>query len=150
MLPAAVPIGQHYVTQALNGLADISKQVRVRSDTLTTACRQRGLPMELAEVCAGLLATVCDDLIAVGSMSPKDFERSKRLERILAACDEPAASALRLAVAASPVNGRAAVRHWDAVCDKPEVGLMAWCIGLDTDTARMYGRRRQKLEEQGR
>jgi len=147
---ATVPIGQHYVAQAMSGLADIRQLVRVHSETLTTACRQRGLPIELATVCAGLLATVVDDLVTVGQLGPKDFERSKRMERVLAACEEPAASALRLAIAASPVNGRAAVRHWDAICDRPEIGLMAWCVGLDTDNARAYGRRRQRLEEQGK
>lgn len=115
--------------------------VRLKSPTLTTACRQAGLPLELAELCGDLLASVVDDLIAVSSMRRKDFDRTKRKERILAATNEPAASALRLAIASSPLNGRAAVAHWDMICDSWELGKMAFLLGVDTETARMYGRR---------
>jgi len=94
----------------------------VNSPTLTTACRQAGLPIELAELCGGLLASVVDDLVTIGRLPRLDFERTKRKQRVLAAADEPAASALRLAIVASPVNGRAAVAHWDAICEGFELG----------------------------
>lgn len=100
--------------------------------------------MPLAELCGGLLATVIDDLIAVGKLPRSDFDRTKRKERIVAATEEPAASALRIAIAASPLNGRAAVSHWDAVCEKYEVGKLAWLLGMDTDTSHKYGRRRER------
>lgn len=120
--------------------------VRMTSPALTTACRQAGLPIELAELCGGLLASVVDDLVAIGRLARSNFERTKRKQRVLAAADEPAASALRLAMAASPVNGRAAVAHWDAICEGYELGKLAWLLGMDTETSAGYGRRIEKRE----
>jgi hypothetical protein len=116
----------------------------MKSFTLTTACRQAGLPIELAELCGGLLASVVDDLVTIGRLRRTDFERTKRKQRVLAAADEPAASALRLAIVASPVNGRAAVAHWDAICEGYELGKLAWLLGMDTETSYGYGRRMEK------
>ena len=124
----------------------IRMSVRIESPTLTTHCRQAGLPLELAELCGGLLASVIEDLAAIGEMRRTDIMRTKRKQRVLAAADEPAASALRLAIAASPINGRAAVAHWDAICEGYELGKLAWLLGLDTETSWGYGRRRQKRE----
>jgi hypothetical protein len=130
-------------TVARNSAA-IYKLVRMKSPTLTTACRQAGLPIELAELCGGLLASVVDDLVSIGNLRRTDFERTKRKQRVLAAADEPAASALRIAIAASPVNGRAAVAHWDAICEGYELGKLAWLLGMDTETSWGYGRRMDK------
>jgi hypothetical protein len=99
------------------------------------------LPIELAELCGGLLASVVDDLVTIGNLRRTDFERTKRKQRVLAAADEPAASALRIAIVASPVNGRAAIAHWDAVCEGYELGKLAWLLGMDTETSWGYGRR---------
>lgn len=129
---------------------DIGKLVRMTSPTLTTACRQAGLPIELAGICAGLLATVVDDLVTIGRLRRSDFERTKRKQRVLAAADEPAASALRLAIAASPVNGRAAVAHWDAICEGFELGKLAWLLGMDTETSAGYARRVKHREKEER
>lgn len=125
---------------------DIQRLVRMKSSTLTTACRQAGLPIELAELCGGLLASVVDDLVMIGRLRRSDFERTKRKQRVLAAADEPAASALRLAIASSPVNGRAAVAHWDAICEGFELGKLAWLLGMDTETSWGYGRRVRERE----
>ena len=122
----------------------IRMQVRTASPALTTACRQAGLPLDLAELCGGLLATVADDLIEASRLSRTDFERAKRIERVLAATEEPALQALRIAIAASPINGRACARHWDAICEHGERGKLAWLIGLDTDTAYKYSKKMQK------
>jgi hypothetical protein len=122
----------------------IGRLVRLKSLTLTTACRQAGLPLELAELCGGLLASVVDDLVTIGRLRRTDFERTKRKQRVLAAADEPAASALRLAIVASPVNGRAAVAHWDAICEGYELGKLAWLLGMDTETSYGYGRRMER------
>jgi hypothetical protein len=130
-------------TVARNSAA-IYKLVRMKSLTLTTACRQAGLPIELAELCGGLLASVVDDLVNIGDLRRTDFERTKRKQRVLAAADEPAASALRIAIAASPVNGRAVVAHWDAICEGYELGKLAWLLGMDTETSWGYGRRLEK------
>lgn len=135
---------QHSVGAVIAGLERIRPLVRVSSVTLTTACRQAGLPIDLAEVCGGLLASVTDDLIAVSTMPKNHIERSRRLERIISACQEPAASALRCAIAASPLNGKAAVRHWDTVCDKREIGKMAWLLNMPTDAAYQYSRQIEK------
>jgi hypothetical protein len=118
--------------------------VRLQSAVLTTQCRQAGLPLDLAELCGGLLASVIDDLIMIGRLTRTDFERTKRKERVLAAAREPADSALRIAIAASPINGRAAVAHWDAICDKYEIGKLAWLLRMDTDTAWRYSKRIEK------
>lgn len=100
--------------------------------------------MELAELCGGLLASVLEDLQQIGRLRKSDVERSIRMEAVMAATDEPAVSALRIAMAASPINGRAVSRHWDAICEKPERGKLAWLLGMDTETARMYSRKREK------
>lgn len=143
MLPA-VRLSQHCVETAHSQADGIRTLVRVKSPTLTLACRQAGLPLELAEICAGLLASVLDDLMHAGRLRRTDVERSIRMEAVLKATEEPALSALRIAIAVSPINGRAAVRHWDAICDKPELGKLAWLVSLDTETAYAYGKRMEK------
>jgi len=140
MLPT-IRLPQIAVETAAKHAERIRLLVRLQSTVLTTACRQAGLPMDLAELCGGLLASVVDDLVTVSRLPRTDFERSKRMERILAATEEPAASALRCAMAASPTNGRACVRHWDAICDKAERGKLAWLLGMDTDTGYRYGQK---------
>jgi hypothetical protein len=132
----------HVAVQTVDRHQDrIRLAVRMKSPTLTTACRQAGLPIELAEICGGLLASVVDDLVAIGRLPRSDFERTKRKQRVLAAADEPAASALRLAIAASPVNGRAAIEHWESICESYERGKFAWMLGVDSEPAYEYGRR---------
>lgn len=140
----AIRLSQYAVGQVVTHVDQIRTLVRVQSTALTTACRQRGLPLELAELCGGLLASVVDDLIAASQLDRMDFERSKRMERILAATQEPSLSALRIAMAASPTNGRACARHWDAICDQGERGKFAWLLGMDTDTAYRYGKKVEK------
>jgi hypothetical protein len=125
-----------------------SKLVRFTSPALTRACTDAGLTIEQAELCGGLLASVIDDLIAVSRLARNDFERTKRKERIIAACSEPASYALRIAIAASPINGRAAVAHWDAVCankyERHEIGKLAWLLGMETEGAKRFARRLDK------
>lgn len=145
----ATRLSQHAVETAYRERERIWPFARVQSAVILTACRQAGLPMDLAELCSGLLASLADDLIAVSKLPRTDFERSKRLERILSVCEEPSASALRCAMAASPTNGRACARHWDAVCDKAERGKLAWLLGLDTDSAYVYSRKREKNNRSG-
>jgi hypothetical protein len=77
-------------------------------------------------------------------LDKRDFERAKRLERVLAATQEPAVFALRIAMAASPTNGRACARHWDAICEKGERGMFAWALNMDTDNAYRYGKKIEK------
>jgi hypothetical protein len=128
-----------------------SKLVRFTSPALTAACTKAGLTREQAELCGGLLASVIDDLIAISRLARTDFERTKRKERIIAACSEPASYALKIAIAASPINGRAAVAHWDAVCankyEKHEIGRLAWLLGMDTDASKKYSQRRLDKSE---
>lgn len=121
--------------------------IRISSPALTTACRQSGMPLELAEICAGILASVFDDLAEIGKLAKSDMMRSKRLERVLAATEEPAVSALRCAMAASPTNGRACVRHWDAICEPREIGKLAWLLGMDTETAYGYGKKMHRMQK---
>lgn len=140
----ATRLSQFAVETALKEAERIRPFVRMQSDTLTTHCRQAGLTLELAEMCGGLLASVIDDLISIGRLARSDFERTKRKQRVLAAADEPAASALRIAMVASPVNGRAAVAHWDVVCEPYEIGKLAWLLGMETEMAQRYSRRVEK------
>lgn len=140
----AVRLSQYAMQTASNERIRIAPLVRMQSTALTTACRQAGMSMELAELCGGLLASVVDDLIAASSLPRSDFERTKRLVRVRKAAEEPAASALRLAVAASPVNGEAAVRHWDAICEPGEAGKLAWLLGMETEQAYRYGKKMEK------
>jgi hypothetical protein len=121
-----------------------SKLVRFTSPALTSACTSAGLTREQAELCGGLLASVIDDLIAISRLARTDFDRTKRKERIIAACSEPASYALRIAIAASPINGRAAVAHWDVICEKHERGRVAWLLGMDTDGSRRYAQRQMR------
>ena len=144
MLVERPRLPQWSVNQAVAYKAQIRPLARVESLTLTTACRQAGLPLDLAELCAGLLASVFEDLMTVGRLPRTDIERSKRMERILSACQEPASHALKLAIACSPINGKAAVRHWDAVCEKSEIGKMAWLLGMQTDNAYRYSKKVEK------
>ncbi len=144
--PTRLP--QLAVETAARQAEDIRPLVRIESPSLTTACRKAGLPIELAELCGGLLASVVDDLVTVGQLRRTDFERTKRKQRILAATDEPAASALKCAIVASPINGRAAVAHWDTICEPHETGKLAWLLGMDTETAHMYGRRQENKNQQ--
>ena len=143
MLPA-VRLSQYAVDQVSRHRDRLIGQVRLTSPSITTACRQAGLPIELAEICSGVLASVVDDLVTISRLPRTDFERSKRMERVLSATEEPAVSALRLAMAASPTNGRACARHWDAICEKHELGKFAWLIGLQTETAWRYGKKFEK------
>ncbi len=140
-------LATYSVNQVCTYKTDIAPLVRITSAALTTQCRQRGLPLDIAEMCGGLLASVVDDLVTASKLPATDFERSKRIERVLAAVQEPYAHALKLAMACSPLNGRACARHWDAICDKPEIGKLAWLLGMDTENARVYGKRIAKLQK---
>lgn len=142
MVMARLP--QIAVETATRGVERIKPLVRMTSPVLTMQCRAHGLAPELAELCGGLLASVVDDMVAIGRLRRTDFERTKRKQRVLAATDEPALSALRCAIAASPINGFAAVAHWDAICEKWELGKFAWLLRLDTETAYKYGKKVEK------
>lgn len=143
MLPAT-RLSQYAVETAFKHSDSIRRLVRMQSEALTTACRQAGLPIGMAELCGGLLASVVDDLVTASRLSRNDFERAKRMERILAVTEEPAVSALRIAMAASPTNGRACARHWDAICERGERGKLAWLLGMETDNAYRYGKKVEK------
>lgn len=136
-------LSQHHVITTASHAVRLRKLVRVRSDALTTHCRQAGMSLELAEICAGLLASVVDDLVTASKLRRNDFERTKCLERVVAACQEPAASALRCAIAASPVNGCAAVAHWDKLCEPHDVGRVAWLLGMQSLMASRYAKRQE-------
>ena len=140
-LPAITRPSQYAVEQAVASAPAIKRLVRMTSPTLTTACRQAGLPIELAELCGGLLASVVDDLVTASKLRRSDFERAKRMERVLEAAQEPQLFALRVAMAASPTNGRAVLRHWDQLCEYEERGMLAWLVGINTDSAQKYSRR---------
>lgn len=140
----ALRLPQLSMETAVRAAESIRPLVRIDSPTLTTACRQAGMSLELAQLCGGLLASVIEDLVAIGHLARTDFERTRRLQRVLVAAEEPARSALRIAVAASPVNGRAAVAHYDMVCSKPERGKLAWLLGLDTEAAYKYGKQHER------
>jgi hypothetical protein len=148
MLPA-VRISQYALESTVKQLPAINRMVRLQSATLTQAGIECGLPRPVAEVCGGLLASMIDDLVAIGNLRQADFERTKRKQRVLSLAEEPAASGLRIAIAASPINGQAAVSHWDAICEKYERGKLAWLLGMETDTAYGYGKKIEKMQNKG-
>jgi hypothetical protein len=123
---------------------EIRLAVRIKSRLLTAACENVGLSAVHAELCGGVLASVVDDLIAVGKLGRTDYERTKRKQRILATAVEPVCFALKAAIVASPVNGRAAVEHWDVICEQYEIGKFAWLLGVPTEMAWRYSRRMEK------
>lgn len=139
-----VRLSQYAVEAVSTHQQRIAASVRITSPTITLACRQAGLPLELAELCGGLLASVMDDLMVASDLPRRNIERTKRLVRVLAATHEPAACALKIAMAASPINGQTAVAHWDAICDQGDAGKFAWLLGMDTDNAYRYGKRFEK------
>ena len=142
----AIRLSQYALEQVSANQAAIRSYARVNSLTLIEACKRRGLSLYHAELCAGVLASVIEDLVMIGRLQRNDFERTKRKQRVLAAAQEPIASALRIAAAASPVNGRAAIEHWDVICEKHEIGKLAWLLGMQTDTAHKYSK---KVEKRG-
>src|SRR3954463_1999584 len=141
-LPAVTRPPQYAVEQAAAHAERIGVLVRIKSPAMTTACRQAGLPLDLAELCGGLLASVVDDLGTASKLRRSDFERAKRMERVLEATNEPALFALRIAMAASPTNGRAVLRHWDQLCEHEERGKLAWLVGMRTDASQKYASKR--------
>jgi hypothetical protein len=148
MLPA-IRISQYALESTFKQLPAIQRHVRLTSDVLTRAGMECGLPRPIAEVCGGLLASMIDDLVVIGNLRSADFERTKRKQRVLSLASEPALSGLRIAIAASPINGQAAVAHWDAICEKYERGKLAWLMGMDTDTSWGYGKRIEKMQNRG-
>ncbi len=130
MLPA-VRLSQYAVETTARQAERIRPLVRITSTALTTACRQAGLPLDIAELCGGLLASVVDDLVAASTLPRSDFERAKRMERVLAATEEPAifAPAFGYGCVTDERTGlRAALGI--AICDKGESGKFAWLLGL--------------------
>jgi hypothetical protein len=145
MLPA-VRISQYALESTAKHVPQLRRMVRLQSATLTQAGMECGLPQSIAEVCGGLLASMIDDLVCIGNLRHTDFERTRRKQRVLSLANEPALSGLRIAIAASPINGQAAVAHWDAICEKYERGKLAWLMGMETDTAYGYGKKIEKMQ----
>lgn len=145
MLPQVkAKFSQYAIERASAGKHLIRPLLRMQSESVLAQCKFAGLPDALAEVCAGLLASVVDDMVNIGQLDRTDFERTKRKQRILAATEQPAISALQLAIAASPINGRAVVAHWDIICEQHEIGKLAWLLGMDTELSYKYSKQREK------
>jgi hypothetical protein len=72
----AVRLSRYAVETVATNQAIIRSLVRLESNVLTAACKRTGMPTELAELCGGLLASVVDDLIAIGRLPRQDFERT--------------------------------------------------------------------------
>jgi len=145
----AVRLSSYALQTTADNVERIRTAVRCQSPALTSACERAGVPASIAVICGGLLASVVDDLIAIGRLRRNDFERTKRKQRVLAVAGEPYASALRIAIAASPVNGRAAVEHWDIICEQHEIGKLAWLLGMPTETGFHYSERTKRKLKKG-
>lgn len=140
----AIRTSQYALQTTACNVDAIKRLVRVRSDVLVAACCEYGLSSDLAELCGGLLASVIEDLISIGNLHRNNFERTKRKQRVVAACTAPAAQALQIAITASPINGRAAVEHWDVICEKYEIGKLAWLLGMPTEASYKYSKKVEK------
>jgi len=84
----------------------------------------RGLPGHVAQVACGVLGKVIKSLDDAGKLPKTSYGRAKLLETALEACREPVASALRVGMAACPVDGRAMLRLWTHVCEPGEQRAM--------------------------
>jgi hypothetical protein len=77
-----------------------------------------------AELACSVLTRAIECLDTAGQMRRGGFARAKLIETALQACRPPVSDALRVAMVACPVDGRALLRLWAEVADYHERGAM--------------------------
>lgn len=95
------------------------------SPGLMTKARAVGLSTEVAELACATMTRVirCMDE-AARLRRGSGYARAKLLETALDACRPPVSDALKVAMVACPVDGRAMLRLWCEVADMHERGAM--------------------------
>jgi hypothetical protein len=130
---------------ALRALREFGNGVKP-SVILLQRCERIGLPAEVASP----IASVVTKMLALLSCCERPtnagerFGRQRALAQIRRSLDSFVADAVRIAMIADPLTGDALVRVWDEVCDAEDRGLMAWSLGVTTESARRYGERLAK------
>jgi hypothetical protein len=95
------------------------------SPALFAKARTGGLPVNTAHIATCVLTRVIECLDTAGQMRRgSGYGRAKLIETALQACRPPVSDALRVAMVACPVDGRAVLRLWAEVADYHERGAM--------------------------
>jgi hypothetical protein len=123
------PYGRN-VAAALSKVADKPRALldftrdHPASPGLLAKATAAGLPVDCAELACSVLTRVVECLDTAGQMRRGGFARAKLIETALQACRPPVSDALRVAMVACPVDGRAVLRLWAEVADPWERGAM--------------------------
>jgi hypothetical protein len=123
------PYGRN-VAAALSKVADKPRALldftrdHAASPGLLAKATAAGLPAECAELACSVLTRVIECLDTAGQMRRGTYGRAKLIETALQACRPPVSDALRVAMVACPVDGRALLRLWNEVADPWERGAM--------------------------
>jgi len=102
------------------------------------------LPIELAELCGGLLASVVDDLVTIGRLPRLDFERTKRKQRVLRLLTSPQRRRYGWLSLRRRSMGARLWRTGTLFVRASSWAKLAWLLGMDTETSWGYGRRQEK------
>jgi hypothetical protein len=95
------------------------------SPGLVAKARAAGLPADAAELACGVLTKVITCLDGAAKLRRgSGYARAKLIETALHACRPPVSDALRVAMVACPIDGRAMLRLWCEVADYHERGVM--------------------------
>jgi len=95
------------------------------SPGLLAKAKANHLPADCAEVACGVLTRVIECLDQAARLRRgSGYGRAKLIETALQACRPPVSDALRVAMVACPVDGRALLRLWTEVADYHERGVM--------------------------
>jgi hypothetical protein len=95
------------------------------SPGLVAKARAAGLPADVAELACGVLTRVVTCLDGAARLRRgSGYARAKLMETALQACRPPLSDALRVAMVACPIDGRAMLRLWHEVADVYERDAM--------------------------
>jgi hypothetical protein len=95
------------------------------SPGLVAKARDAGIPPCAAQLACAVLTRVIECLDRAAQMRRgSGYARAKLIETALQACRPPVSDALRVAMVACPVDGRALLRLWNEVADHSERGAM--------------------------
>jgi len=126
-LPIYVPnAGRAFNTVAMPppALLDFVRD-HAASPGLLAKAKTAGLPADCAEIACAVLTRVIECLDQAARMRRgSGYARAKLIETALSACRPPVGDALRVAMVACPIDGKALLRLWTEVADHRERGAM--------------------------
>jgi len=95
------------------------------SPGLLAKAKTAGLPNSCAELACAVMTRVIECLDQAAQMRRgSGYARAKLIETALSACRPPVGDALRVAMVACPIDGKALLRLWNEVADHSERGAM--------------------------